>query len=274
MPHRPSAATVALGSLVLGFLVLPNLIIVPVSLSPTAFYTFPPQGLSLGWYARFFADPTWTDALARSVEIGLMVAGLSLALGVCTAFALVRGRLAGRTLITAAVMAPLVVPHVVLAAGLFVLYARIGLLETTAGLILAHTLIATPIVTVTIMVGLQSLRLDLELAAMSLGAGYGRTFLSVILPQLAPGLWTGAIFAFVSSFDETTLAIFLGGLRSTTLPMKMWEGITVESNPVLPAASTIVLLGSTLPLIAVELHRQWRARRQAAPLAATPGAPR
>jgi len=108
---------------------------------------------------------------------------------------------------------------------------------------------------------LRSLRRDLELAAMSLGAGYTRTFFLVTLPQIAPGLATGATFAFVSSFDETTMALFLGGLKSTTLPMKMWEGITVESNPVLPAASTILLVVSTIPLVLVELRRHWRNRR-------------
>jgi putative spermidine/putrescine transport system permease protein len=197
----------------------------------------------------------------RSIRIGLATAILSSILGVCAAFAFVRGRLPGQKLLTAAVMAPLVVPLVILAAGLFVLYVDLRLLQTEAGLILAHTLIATPIVTVTVMVALRTLRRDLELAAMSLGAGYSRTFFSVTLPQIAPGVWTGAIFAFVTSFDETTITIFLAGVKSTTLPMKMWEGITVESNPILPAASTILLVGSVVPLLLLELHRRWRARR-------------
>jgi ABC-type spermidine/putrescine transport system permease subunit II len=264
MALKPSLATIMLASLVLGFLILPNLIIIPISFNPTEFYAFPPNGFSLRWYQRFFADSRWTEALFRSARIGVAVAVLSSAFGVCAAFGLVRGRLRGVKLISAAIMAPLVVPHVVLAAALFVFYVPIGLLQTETGLVMAHTLIAAPIVTVTVMVSLRSLRRDLELAAMSLGAGYGRTFALVTLPQIAPGLWTGAIFAFVSSFDETTMAIFLGGVKSTTLPMKMWEGITVESNPVLPAASTILLIGSTIPLVFVELHRRWRERGRAA----------
>jgi ABC-type spermidine/putrescine transport system permease subunit II len=110
------------------------------------------------------------------------------------------------------------------------------------------------------MVSLRTVRRDLELAAMSLGAGYVRTLFHVTLPQVMPGILTGALLAFVTSFDETTLAIFLGGVQSTTLPMKMWDGITVESNPVLPAASTIVLIFSTLPMVAIEIWRRLRDR--------------
>jgi ABC-type spermidine/putrescine transport system permease subunit II len=262
MTHRLSPATIVLGALVLGFLILPNLIIVPLSFSRTEFYSFPPSGFSLRWYERFFADPRWTEALWRSIRIGAATSFLSCVLGTCAAFALARGRLLAAGLITAILMAPLVVPHVILAGGLFVFYVDLGILTSELGLILGHTLIAFPIVMVTVMVALRSLDRDLELAAMSLGAGYARTFVAVTLPQIAPGLLTGAIFAFVSSFDETTMAIFLGGINSTTLPMKMWEGITVESNPVLPAASTILLVGSTIPLILVELHRRWRDRRR------------
>jgi ABC-type spermidine/putrescine transport system permease subunit II len=261
MPQRISRTTIVLAGLMLGFLILPNVIIIPLSLSRSEFFSFPPPGLSFRWYERFFADPRWTEALVRSIRIGLATAALSSVLGVCAAFGLIRGRVRGQEVATALLMAPLVVPHVILAGGLFVFYANIGLLTTEVGLILAHTLIAFPIVTVTVMVALRSLRRDLEFAAMSLGAGYVRTFISATLPQIAPGLWAGAIFAFVSSFDETTMAIFLGGLNSTTLPMKMWEGITVESNPVLPAASTILLLGSAIPLVVVELNRRWRERR-------------
>jgi ABC-type spermidine/putrescine transport system permease subunit II len=261
MTLRPSLPTIIIASLVLLFLILPNLIIVPVSFNPTEFYEFPPRAWSLRWYEHFFSDQRWTDALLRSVRIGLATAVLSSILGVCTAMALVRGDMRGLKLIGAVVMAPLVVPHVILAAGLFVFYVRLGILQSELGLVLAHTLIATPICTVAISVSLRTLRRDLELAAMSLGAGYVRTFFSVTLPQIAPGLLTGAIFAFVSSFDETTMSIFLGGLKSTTLPMKMWEGITVESNPVLPAASTILLIVSTLPLVVVELRRYLRERR-------------
>jgi len=152
------------------------------------------------------------------------------------------------------------VPHVILAAGLFVLFVNVGLLQTEFGLVLAHTLVATPIVVLTVMVSLRTVRRDLELAAMSLGAGYVRTLFHVTLPQVMPGILTGALLAFVTSFDETTLAIFLGGVQSTTLPMKMWDGITVESNPVLPAASTIVLIFSTLPMVAIEIWRRLRDR--------------
>jgi len=261
--HRPVSAFVTISAgLVLLFLVLPNLIIIPVSFSPTEIYQFPPQELSLRWYERFFSDPRWIEALLRSLRIGALSAALSVILGTCVAFGLTRGRLFGMQAASALLLAPLIVPHVIYAAGLYVFYANIGLLQTEAGIVIAHTMLGTPIVAVTVMAALRSLRRDLELAAMSLGANYTVTFFRVTLPQIVPGIVTGAIFAFVASFDEATVAIFISGVRSITMPVKMWEGITVESNPVLPAASTILLIGSTIPLVVIEIHRRLRERRK------------
>jgi putative spermidine/putrescine transport system permease protein len=260
--HRPvSLFTIAAGGIVLLFLILPNLVIVPVSFSASEFQQFPPTDLSLRWYQRFFADQRWVEALMRSLRIGIATSMLSVLLGTCAAFGLARGRFVGVQGLAALVLAPLVVPHVILAAGLYVFYVDVGLLRTELGLILAHTIIATPIVVITVTASLRSVRRDLELAAMSLGAGYVETFVKVTLPQVSPGMIAGALLAFVTSFDELVLAIFLGGVRSTTLPMRMWEGITVESNPVLPAASTILIAFSTLPLLSLELARRWRAGR-------------
>jgi len=257
MNRPPTAFVIAAGSAVLCFLVLPNLIIVPISFSTAEFYQFPPPGVSLQWYERFFTDARWIASLLLSLRIGLATTALSVSLGICAAFSIVRGSRWSAGVAAVLILGPLVVPHVILAAGLFVFYANAGLLQTEIGLILAHTVIAMPIVTVSIMVSVRALRRDLEFAAMSLGASYTTTFFKVMLPQVLPGILTGAVFAFVTSFDEVTLAIFLGGVRTTTLPMRIWEGITVESNPVLPAVSTILLLMTTIPLLAIELWKRW-----------------
>jgi ABC-type spermidine/putrescine transport system permease subunit II len=262
MTLRPSLTTVLFAAAVLVFLILPNLVIVMLSFSPSEYFQFPPPSLSLRWYERFFEDPRWTDAFLRSVRIGVFVALLATTLGVAAAFALVRGKMPAAQLVAGLLLSPLVVPHVVLAAGLFVLFVSLGLLQTEAGLVVAHTLIATPIVIMTVMVSMRGLRRELEFAAMSLGAGYALTLWRVVLPQLRQGILTGALLAFVSSFDETTLSIFLGGVGSTTLPIKMWDGITVESNPVLPAASTIVLVCSTFPVVALDIWRRLRDSRR------------
>lgn len=261
--HRPVSAFVTISAgLVLLFLVLPNLIIIPVSFSPTEIYQFPPQEFSLRWYERFFSDPRWIEALSRSLRIGVLSAALSVILGTCVALGLTRGRLFGMQAASALLLVPLIIPHVIYAAGLYVFYANIGLLQTEAGIVIAHTMLGMPIVAVTVMAALRGLRRDLELASMSLGANYTVTFFRVTLPQIVPGIVTGAIFAFVASFDEATVAIFISGVRSITMPVKMWEGITVESNPILPAASTILLIGSTIPLIVIEIHRRLRERRK------------
>lgn len=257
MFRRPPPVALILGGFVLVFLILPNLIILPMSLSPSEFYfEFPPRDLTIRWYEAFFSDPRWIEALIRSIGIGLAVAMLSVVFGGLSAFALTRGRFADMPLISGLLFAPLIVPHVILAASFYVQFARIGLLNTQLGLILAHTVLATPIVAITVMASLKNVQRDLELAAMSLGAGYLTTFGSVVLPQVMPGILTGAILAFITSFDELVVAVFLGGVQTTTLPMKMWEGILVESNPILPAASTILVTLSTLPWLIIELAKR------------------
>lgn len=261
MERPASKQLIVVGSLVLFFLMVPNVIVIPISFSPIEFYQFPPPGISLRWYEEFFTDPRWLGSLFLSLRVGAATAVLSVLLGVCAAFGVTRGLSFGRQATLGLVLAPIVVPNVIVAAGLYVFYADIGLLHSEFGLILAHTIIATPIVTITVMASVKRIDRNLELAAMSLGAGYVRTFITVVLPQVRPGILAGLIFAFVTSFDELVLAIFLGGIDSTTLPMKMWEGITVESNPVLPAASTVLLVFSTLPLLIVELQRRRRAAR-------------
>ena len=257
MLKRPSALVAITGGLILVFLVLPNLIIIPMSLSPTEFYfQFPPKQLTLRWYEGFFSDPRWIEALLRSIGIGLAVATLSVLFGVLAAFSLARGRWANNSIIGGIIFAPLIVPHVILAGAFYVQFAYLGLLNTQLGLILAHTVLATPIVAVTVMASLNSLQRDLELAAMSLGANYSVTFVAVVLPQVMPGILVGATLAFITSFDELVVAVFLGGVQTTTLPMKMWEGITVESNPILPAASTILVSLSILPWLIIELTKR------------------
>lgn len=260
---RPASAAMKIAAIfVLLFLILPTFVIIPMSFSPTETYQFPPSSFSLRWYERFFTDPQWTASLYRSLRIGCAAAFLAVVLGVFAAFSLFRGKFFGRKIVLGLLMSPLIVPHVILAAGLYVFYANIGMLQTETGLIIAHTVLGMPIVIVTVTASLKTIRHDLELASMSLGAGYVTTFVKVTLPQVLPGILTGALFAFVSSFDEATVALFITDVRTITLPVKMWESISVESNPVLPAASAIILVISTLPIVMIEVFRRWRASRR------------
>lgn len=257
MLRKATIPVVLFGGIVLVFLILPNLIIVPVSFSPSEYYQeFPPRQLSLRWYERLVADARWLDAFTRSLRIGVATMALSVVVGTGTAFALARGRLPGQKAVLGLVLAPLVVPHIILAAGLYVLYVRIGLVNTEIGIVLAHTVIAMPLVVVAVMASLRGPMLQLEQAAMSLGATYLQAFVRVALPLVRPGIVTGGILAFITSFDELILVIFLGGVRSITVPLKMWEGVTVESNPVLPAASTVLVIISSLCLCIVQFIRR------------------
>lgn len=257
MRQPSSLFTILLGGIVLVYLILPNVIIVPVSFGSSEFvYQFPPKEPTIRWYQAFFDDARWVGSLLRSLRIGVSTAFFSAVLGICAAFALTRGRYTRNTVAKSVVFAPLLVPHIIFAGALYTHFVSLGLLNTEIGLILGHTVLATPIVVITILASMRNLERDLELASMSLGAGYVSTFFNVTLPQLTPGIAVGVGLAFVTSFDELVVAIFVGGVQTTTLPMKMWEGITVESNPILPAASTILVALSIMPWVVIEIIRR------------------
>ncbi len=254
--RRPSPALVAVGVLVLAFLIFPNLVILPLSFSPTEVFQFPPAGVSLRWYRRFFEDPVWLEALGRSLRVGAAVTVFALAIGTGAAFGLARGRLPGRAAFQGLLISPLVIPHVLIAAGIYIVYARLRLLDTELGLVLAHTALAIPVVVVVVTAAMRAARRDLEQAALSLGATPRQTFAKVTLPLIRPALVTAAVFAFMASFDELIVTIFVAGVHTTTLPLKMWEGATQEITPVLHVVATLLLGVSILALAIGETVRR------------------
>lgn len=258
--RRPSPLLIVTGGIVLLFLILPNVVIVPLSFSPTEFFQFPPAGVSLRWYRRFFEDPVWLEALGRSLRVGAAVTIGALVLGTGAAFGLARGRLPGRTALRGLLMTPLIVPHVLIAAGMYIVYSRLRLLDTELGLVLAHTVLALPVVLIVVTAAMRAAKRDLEQAALSLGATPRQTFFKVTLPLVRPGLVTGAIFAFMASFDELIVAIFVTGVHTTTLPLKMWEGATQEITPVLHVVATLLVGVSILALAVGEVVRRRAAR--------------
>jgi putative spermidine/putrescine transport system permease protein len=261
MLTRPSPVVIVLGGLVLFYLIFPNLIIVPMSFSSAPHFQFPPPGFSLQWYAEFFGDPRWIDSLFVSLRVGVMATLLSVVFGTGAAFGVARGRLPLPGVVRALLMAPLITPYVVMAAGIYILYVRLRLVDTELGLAMAHTLLGIPVVMIAVTASMRAARRDLELAAMSLGATPWQTFAKVTLPLVRPGILTGAIFAFITSFDEVIIAIFITGVRSKTLPMKMWDGVRTEISPVLTAVATILICLSIAVLLVVELGRRRRDRR-------------
>jgi putative spermidine/putrescine transport system permease protein len=232
------------------FLMLPLVVVFPISLSSAPYMQFPPPGFSTQWYDRFLEDPQWIDATLRSLYIGAATAVLALALGVPLAFSLVRGRFAGRVLVDRLSLAPLIVPTIILSVGLYGLFAKLRLIGEWYGLVLAHTVLALPFVMLVMVAGLRDFDRALEQAAEGLGASPRQALARITLPLLRPSLVSAGLLAFISSFDELVVALFLAG-PNMTLPKKMFDNILMEIDPTIAAVSVmqIVLVATVLVLI-------------------------
>lgn len=246
--------------LVLLFLVLPILVIVPLSLSSGTFLYFPLPGLSLRWYARLVEHAPWRQTLLNSLLVGAIATFLAATLGTLAAFGLARARFRGRGLVMALLLSPMIVPVIIVATGAYFFYQRLGLANSLLGLAIAHAALGAPFVLVTVSATLSGLDPSLPRAAAGLGAPPWTTFRRVTLPIIAPGVVSGALFAFVTSFDEVVVALFLTGPAQRTLPRQMFEGIREEISPEILAAATILVLLAVLLLVVAELLRRRSAR--------------
>jgi putative spermidine/putrescine transport system permease protein len=266
-------ATVGLAALVIVFLVAPLMILVPMSFNDSSLLTFPPDRWSLRWYARYFTDRAWIDATILSVQAGIVVAVVSVVLGTLAALGLTRGRFAGRAVLQALVLSPLIVPVIIVAVGLYYLFSFFRLNGTFFALVVAHTVLTFPYATVVITASLEQFDVRLERVAMSLGASPFTALVRVTLPIISPGLVVAGLFAFLISFDEVVLAVFVTGPQTATLPRKMWEGIRFEINPTITAVSTLLIVCSTAVMLACEALRRRLAGRVRVPAPVDEGAP-
>lgn len=232
------------------FLMLPLLVVFPISLSSAAYMQFPPPGLSWQWYERYLDDPQWIDATVRSLYVGLATAILALALGVPLAFSLVRGKFPGRWLVDRIALAPLIVPTIILSIAVYGLFAKLKLIGEWYGLVIAHTVLALPYVVLVMSAGLRDFDRGLEQAAEGLGASRTRTLLRVTLPLLRPSLVSAGLLAFISSFDELVVALFLAG-PNMTLPKKMFDNILMEIDPTIAAVSVMQILLVSIVLVLI-----------------------
>ncbi|MEM7566781.1 MAG: ABC transporter permease subunit [Pseudomonadota bacterium] len=249
-------AHAALAGLILAFLAVPTLFIVPVAFTEASFLGWPPRGFSTRWFAEVTSDPVWIEAVLRSLTVGALSAGLGLLLGVPAAFALARTRFTGSGAVFALLMAPVIVPNIFIAVGLFYLFSRMGLAGTTLGLSLGHAVLAIPYVLVTVIAVVRGYDERLDLAAYTLGASRLQTLRRVTLPLIAPGLVSAFMFAFVVSFDELTIALFLTGGEMITLPKKMWDDAVLQVSPELAAASALLFVFMTALVLVAEAVRQ------------------
>ncbi|HEY0525069.1 MAG TPA: ABC transporter permease [Stellaceae bacterium] len=250
------AAQWAFCVLVFLFLVAPILAVVPLSFTSGTFLIYPLPGLSLRWYHDLFTAPEWIRSLKNSLIVGLAATALATVLGTLASIGLVRGRLPFSGLIMGLVLSPMIVPVIITAVGLYFLFAPLGITGTYAGLILAHTVLATPFVVITVSASLQSFNDTLWRAAASLGASPTTTFFRVVLPIITPGVVSGCLFAFAASFDEVVTVILLAGPEQRTLPRQMFIGIRENFSPTITAAATFMIVVSCLTFWVVELLRR------------------
>lgn len=241
---------------VLLFLIAPILAIIPLSFNAEPYFSYPMPGLSLQWYRDFFTNERWYGSLLLSLKLAVTVTIASTVLGTMAALGLARANLPWRSVILGVLLLPLIVPVIIVAVAVFMSFSYFGLIGTFTGLALAHTALATPFVVITVTSTLTSFDWTLLRAAQGLGAAPFLAFRRIVLPLILPGVVTGALFAYVTSFDEVVVALFLASAEQRTLPKQMFSGIREMISPTITAAATIQVLFSICLLIGVELLRR------------------
>lgn len=265
-PHKPrrerSRLTLAFAAfLIIFFLAAPTFFIVPVSFTTDAFIEWPPKFFSLRWYEAYFNSSIWISATIRSLIVASIAATLAMLVGAPAAFVLVRQRMMGKTAAMAFILSPLIIPRIIIAIALFYFYARLGLVGSSVGLILGHAILAVPYVVVTIMAVLKTYDERLDHAAGSLGANRAQTLWHITFPLIRTGLIAAFLFAFITSLDELTIALFVSGGVATTLPKQMWDDALLKVNPTLAAVSTLLLVFVTVMILIAEFLRRRAAGR-------------
>ena len=256
----PSLALTGVAAVALIFLCFPILVVVPMSFSSARSLEFPPPGWSLQWYEAFFGSPVWIPAALTSMLLASASATLALVLGTLAAYGLTRTRAPGHAAIEANIMAPLIVPSIIIAIGLYIVLARAKLLGSFAGLLAGHTLLALPYVVLFVSVAIRSFDIRIEQVAATLGASRTTIILKVLLPNLWPSAVIAWLFAFIVSFDEVVITFFVAGTY-VTIPKRMFLELTLQINPVVTAVATLLILFN---LIALGLLA-WLSRRRGQP---------
>ncbi|HEY9106880.1 MAG TPA: ABC transporter permease [Roseateles sp.] len=249
--------------LVLAYLLLPVLVIVPLSFSDSSFLAYPVDHLSLRWYRNLFDAEEWGRAARNSFIVAPAATFIATVLGTLAAAGLSQAEFRGKGLLMAGLLSPMVVPVIVVGVGMYLFFAPLGLSDSYTALILAHAALGAPFVVTTVLATLQGFNHNLVRASLSLGAGRLTTFFRVTLPLIAPGVVSGALFAFATSFDEVVVTLFLAGAEQVTLPRQMFTGIRENITPTIAALATLLVLFSTALLLALEWLRGRASRRGA-----------
>lgn len=248
--------------LTLLYLILPVLAIAPLSFSSSTFLVYPIPGWSLRWYQNLLASDEWRMAATNSFIVAPSATAVATVLGTLAAIGLTKANFRGKALLMAVLISPMIVPVVVVGVGMYLFFVPLGLANTYIGLIFAHAALGVPFVVTTVAATLQGFNYNLVRASLSLGANPFTTFFRITLPVIAPGVISGALFAFATSFDEVVVTLFLAGADQVTLPRQMFTGIRENISPTIAALATILVVFSTCLLLALEWLRGRNASRQ------------
>ena len=253
---------VIVGAILL-FLITPIIVVMPLSFNAQDFFTFTPEmlrldpeGFSLKHYRDFLTNPEWTNAVKNSLIIAPIATILSVSLGTLAAIGLSQSHVPGRRAIMAILISPMIVPLIISATGMYFFYSKIGIVGTLPGVILAHAVLGIPFVIITVTATLVGFDRSLTRAAANMGAGPITTFFRVQMPLILPGVISGGLFAFITSFDEVVVVIFIGSAKLQTLPWQMFTGLREQISPTILAAATILVGISICLLATVEVLRR------------------
>ncbi|HVZ00469.1 MAG TPA: ABC transporter permease [Dongiaceae bacterium] len=243
-----------MAALLVAFLAAPSLIVIPMSFSGSQYLQFPPHPLSLRWYAYFADSITWTHAARASLIAGVLTTVVSVPVGAFAAYGAMRLGARFRLLVSSLIVLPAVIPVILIAIGLFFVYARLNLIGSMLGLVLGHTALTIPVVFVVMSAAFGQFDRDQERAARSLGADWKQAWLTVVLPQLRGPVAASALLAFVTSLDEVVIAMFISSGESTTIPKVMFTSLRDEVEPTIAVVSTLLLFAASL-VVAVVLRK-------------------
>lgn len=253
----------ALCGLIFFFLIAPIVVVIPLSFNAEDFFTFTPkmlaldpEGYSLKHYRDFFTNSDWQASLWNSVRIAPMATLLSVGFGTLAAIGLSQSHVPFRRAIMAVLISPMIVPLIISAAGMYFFYSRVGLQGSYWGVVLAHAVLGIPFVIITVTATLVGFDRSLTRAAANMGAGPVRTFFKVQMPLILPGVISGALFAFITSFDEVVVVLFVGSAAQKTLPWQMFIGLREQISPTILAVATVLVVFSIALLTVLELLRR------------------
>ena len=241
---------------ILVFLIAPVLVVIPLAFNNEPYFNFPVHVYSLRWFRELFGNPVWLSAIANSVITATLATVIATTLGTLAAVGLNHRNLPGKRLIMALLVSPMIVPVVVLAVGAYFFFSRLGIANNLLGIVLVHAALGVPFVVITVSATLTGFDIGLLRAARGLGASPLTAFRRVMLPLVWPGVLSGALFAFATSFDEVVVVLFLGGPGQTTLPRQMWSGLREQLSPTILAAAFVLIIFAIAMLLVLEMLRR------------------